>query len=861
MRGDRDLLAEYGATGSEAAFAELARRHGPMVYRTCLRCLGDASAAEDAAQAAFVVLVRRRRQLRSEGNLAGWLHRVARNAAHLAARSRGRRRRHEEAAAMVRKRAAGGPAGAGRGEELEHLDAELDRLPAAQRQAVVLRYLEGRSQEESARLAGCPQGTLARRAQLGLERLRARLCRRGQVLALPGLTAILAAEAGAASPASLLPSLLAVPKLAAGGAAAGAAGAAGTGAGAAVLADGVLKMMLWTKVKFAAALIGALLVVGGAGGTLAGRMRAGEPVGEPAGPKGPQAAADPAGQAVNGVKLVIGIAPKLICGEKCAAASRRGALMNGVHKCSTCDKMCMLTAKHCAACAQRLSVCMICGARIDQPTTFEAGKPLPVRAGFENVGEKDELIYMWDLSCSKAHECYTLVFTDLKTGRKYEKHEPRDPSWKNVPWRFGLRRGREAAPWIRTFADAKMETGGGRLGAGEYSLQVVYSNDDDGAGYPRLGEAAGKIWTGTVRSNVLRIVLTEGAGGAPAAGEAVNGLRLKLEAQGATTCRFAPRPGGPYGAFPWPGAGTPWPRFTLSFCSQAKDDLKLDTYRLTDGKLWLEVVGPDAASVDVKIHPPGSLDRMHPRSVVRLPSGETISGDEWNKRQVPKAGDYTRLPAGQTWGDTVAFPGPLEAGRFGRMYRCYSVKKPGEYRIRAVYVNEKIDNDLEKGAWTGKVVSNEVVVKITPQEGAAAAPRVFTGKDSGSTVRVPVGRTFEIRMVGNQPRTGWEFPLYGNRPEIGTPGNDKAVLWIEGSDFIPRAGAADGAVGTYVYRYRAARVGQAVIEGVYVCPGGPGVGERSRAALRGRFKLTVRVVAAEPAAGRAVGGLPGAGAP
>ncbi len=280
MRTDRELLQDYAATGSEAAFAELAGRHGPMVYRTCLRCLGDAHAAQDAAQAAFLVLARKARKLRSEGELAAWLHRVAKNTAHLALRSRARRARHEEAAAMVRKAVRTAGAEPGGGEAMRRLDRELDALPAAQRQAVVLRYLEGRTQEEAARLAGCPQGTLTRRATIGLEKLRERMCQRGCVLGASALVGLLGAEAGAAAPASLLPSILAVPKLAAAGAAAGAAGST-----AAVLAEGVVKMMFWAKVKIAAA-VGTFVIVLGAGIPLGVKAVAGVGPGIDAGAKG-----------------------------------------------------------------------------------------------------------------------------------------------------------------------------------------------------------------------------------------------------------------------------------------------------------------------------------------------------------------------------------------------------------------------------------------------------------------------------------------------------------------------------------------------------------------------------------------------
>ena len=275
MRTDQELLAAYAATGEESAFAELVARHGRMIFRTCQRALGSEHDAEEAAQAVFLVLARKARALRSEGELAAWLHRVARNVAHLALRSRARRSRHEAEAAMVRETQDEGRGAMGGSEKADVaalLDRELDALPTAQRQAVLLRYLEGHSVEEAARMAGCPSGTLGWRASEGLERLRQRLCSRGQVLSAAALAALLGAETAAAAPASLLPSILLVPKLAAAGAAAGAAG--GT---ASLLAEGVVKMMFWAKVKVAAAVCAAVLAVGGGGGAMAVKLLAAEP--------------------------------------------------------------------------------------------------------------------------------------------------------------------------------------------------------------------------------------------------------------------------------------------------------------------------------------------------------------------------------------------------------------------------------------------------------------------------------------------------------------------------------------------------------------------------------------------------------
>src|SRR5829696_7975195 len=73
---DAALLERY-AHGDDAAFAALVERHGPMVLGVCRRTLGDRHAAEDACQAAFLVLARKALTLRP-GELASWLHAVAR---------------------------------------------------------------------------------------------------------------------------------------------------------------------------------------------------------------------------------------------------------------------------------------------------------------------------------------------------------------------------------------------------------------------------------------------------------------------------------------------------------------------------------------------------------------------------------------------------------------------------------------------------------------------------------------------------------------------------------------------------------------------------------------------------------------
>jgi len=178
---DRELLGLYSRSRDQAAFAELVRRHGPMVLGAATRVLGRDPAAEDAFQLAFAALARGARTIRTE-SVAGWLHRTTIRAA---LRLRGRRTVPTGLTDETP-----GPAGDPYAEVAwrevrQVVDGELGGLPDRLRVPLVLCYLEARTRDEAAARPGRSPRTLERRLGEGRAILLARLARRGAELAAP----------------------------------------------------------------------------------------------------------------------------------------------------------------------------------------------------------------------------------------------------------------------------------------------------------------------------------------------------------------------------------------------------------------------------------------------------------------------------------------------------------------------------------------------------------------------------------------------------------------------------------------------------------------------------------------------------
>jgi RNA polymerase sigma factor (sigma-70 family) len=251
MQGDAQLLRLYAGERSEAAFAELVRRHVNLVYSAALRQLGgDAHAAEDVTQAVFTDLARKAEVVAGREVIASWLYTSTRYTATNVRRARGRRIKHETEAELMR--AIESPS-ATEWERLRPLvDDVMHELNERDRGAVVLRFFEGRPFAEIGEACGLTEDAARMRVERALEKLRALLARRGVTSTSAALSVALMSHSAVAAPAGLAAS---VTGAALAGAAAGGAAMSG------VAAVGAVTFMSMAKITVAG-----LVVAGGLAG-------------------------------------------------------------------------------------------------------------------------------------------------------------------------------------------------------------------------------------------------------------------------------------------------------------------------------------------------------------------------------------------------------------------------------------------------------------------------------------------------------------------------------------------------------------------------------------------------------------------
>lgn len=193
---DRVLLRRYADERSDAAFEALVQRHLTLVYSAALRILGgDTHRAHDVTQSVFVTLASQASRLAHHPALAGWLHTTTHHLACRTVRSEQRRSQREKTAHTMLHTAPDEPADWSRLRPV--LDDALRELREADRLAVLLRFLDGRTLRGVGDALGVSEDAARMRIDRALDRLRDTLARRGittSTVALSGTLTLHAAE-------------------------------------------------------------------------------------------------------------------------------------------------------------------------------------------------------------------------------------------------------------------------------------------------------------------------------------------------------------------------------------------------------------------------------------------------------------------------------------------------------------------------------------------------------------------------------------------------------------------------------------------------------------------------------------------
>lgn len=167
MRTDRELVDGVRA-GELAAFEGLVRRYERLVASTAWTVLRDYHMVQDAAQVAFLEAYRQIDQLRHGEHFGAWLLRIAYHEAVRLSKQASREQHFDALAAD----SMGIDSNATSPIQWQELLAAIGGLPEQERVVVGLRYLDGQSVAEIARLTERPVGTVTKQLSRAVERLR-----------------------------------------------------------------------------------------------------------------------------------------------------------------------------------------------------------------------------------------------------------------------------------------------------------------------------------------------------------------------------------------------------------------------------------------------------------------------------------------------------------------------------------------------------------------------------------------------------------------------------------------------------------------------------------------------------------------
>jgi len=164
---DRDLVLK-AHKGQVEAYNVLVSRWEKRIFNYLLRLVRNPEDAMDVSQDVFLKAYQNLRRLEDPGRFGPWLYRIAHNEAY----SLLRKARPEVEVTELTGMTAGGGRRMAPVEVSLAVESALSRLSEDQREAVLLKVMEGFKFEEIAEILECPASTIKSRVYTGLEMLK-----------------------------------------------------------------------------------------------------------------------------------------------------------------------------------------------------------------------------------------------------------------------------------------------------------------------------------------------------------------------------------------------------------------------------------------------------------------------------------------------------------------------------------------------------------------------------------------------------------------------------------------------------------------------------------------------------------------
>ncbi|NUQ35034.1 MAG: RNA polymerase sigma factor [Planctomycetaceae bacterium] len=178
---DGDSLVDGVMRGDDSAWRALVREYGEALVGYAARITGDASAAQDVVQAAFVSLHKSRARLPHDVSLRAYCYRIVTNLSLNHVRDEALRNEREREAATMAWEQDETPE---RAAMLAELWQQVAKLPTDMRLAIELRFGQGLSLKEAAAALDVPMSTLSTNQGRALEELRGRMALRASPAAM-----------------------------------------------------------------------------------------------------------------------------------------------------------------------------------------------------------------------------------------------------------------------------------------------------------------------------------------------------------------------------------------------------------------------------------------------------------------------------------------------------------------------------------------------------------------------------------------------------------------------------------------------------------------------------------------------------